>query len=112
MHYNTILYPHKSYYVSMITNANEKKNKKTTHTSIKSLFAPSEMAARLSCCSGSKSFKAEVRYSPAGVVLTLSEPDFTKATVPSVLSAASAGDEGTTSIECPLLSFLLYGIKK
>lgn len=70
-------------------------------TSIKSLFAPSEMAARLSYCSGSKSFKAAVRYSPAGVVLAFSEPDFTKATVPSVLSAANG--EGITSIERPLL---------
>ena len=70
------------------------------------------MAARLSYCSGSKSFRAAVRYYPAGVVLTLSGPDLTKATVPSVLSADNG--EGTTSIERPLLllSFLYKKITK
>lgn len=68
------------------------------HTSINSLFAPSEMAARLSYCSGSNSFKAAVRYSPAGVVF-FSESDLTKATVPSVFST-------TNGEEAPLLSFL------
>lgn len=58
------------------------------HTSIRSLLAPSEMAARLSYCSGSKSLRAEVRYSPAGVFYTLSRLGLTKATVPSVLSEA------------------------
>ena len=75
----------------------------TKHTSINSLFAPSEIAARLSYCSGSNSFKAAVRYSPAGVVF-FSESDLTKATVPSVFSAANG--EVVTSIVRLLLSFL------
>lgn len=57
-------------------------------TSIKSLLAPSEIAARLSYCSGSKSFRAEVRYSPAGVVLTISVPVLTNAIALSVFSEA------------------------
>ena len=71
------------------------------HTSIKSLFAPSEMAACPSYWSGSKSFKAAVRYSPAGVLLTNSEPVLTRATVPSFLSVAKG--EGRTSTERELV---------
>ena len=64
------------------------------------------MTARLSYCSGLKSLRAAVRYSPAGVVLIFSELDLTKATVPSVLSADNG--KGATSTGSPLLllSFL------
>lgn len=40
------------------------------------------MAARPSYCSGSKSLRAAVKYSPAGVVFTISELDFTTVIVP------------------------------
>lgn len=64
------------------------------------------MTARLSYCSGLKSLRAAVRYSPAGVVLIFSELDLTKAIVPSVLSADNG--KGATSTGSPLLllSFL------
>lgn len=77
----------------------------TDHTSIKSLFAPSEIAARLSYCSGSKSFKAEVRYSPAGVVLTFSALDLTKVMAVSVLSEVN-GEGTSTARVLTLLSIL------
>lgn len=79
-------------------------------TSIKSLFAPSEIAARLSYCSGSKSFRAEVRYSPAGVVLTISVPDLTNATALSVLSDAKGTE--TTSPGRPLVLVLSFLSRK
>lgn len=49
------------------------------------MFAPSAIVAKLSYCAGSKSIRAAVKYSPAGVVF-FSEPDFTSAPVVSVLS--------------------------
>lgn len=77
------------------------------HTSIKSLFAPSEMVARLSYFSGSKLFRAAVRYSPAGVVLTFSPPDFIKATVPSLFSLARGRELTSTERPRLLLSLLV-----
>nr|GMD53489.1 hypothetical protein Iba_chr11cCG3130 [Ipomoea batatas] len=57
-----------------------------------------DMAARLSYCSGSKSFKADVRYSPAGVLLIFSVPGLTKATVPSDLSDTKGKDKHHVSM--------------
>jgi hypothetical protein len=55
-------------------------------TSIKSLLAPSAIAANPSNWSGSKSMSADVRYSPAGVVFASSLLDFTIAPLFPVLS--------------------------
>jgi len=55
-------------------------------TSIKSLLAPSAIAANPSNWSGSKSISADVRYSPAGVVFASSLLDFTIAPLIPVLS--------------------------
>lgn len=68
------------------------------------------MVARLSYFSGSKLFKAAVRYSPAGVVLTFSLPDLIKATVPSFFSFA--GSRALTSSECPLLLLSLLVVNQ
>lgn len=81
------------------------KESDSEHTSIRSLFAPSEMAARLSYCSGSNSLRAAVRYSPAGVVLTCSPPDLTNAMVPWLLSRAK-GEGGILAERPSLLSVL------
>lgn len=80
-------------------------------TSIKSLLAPSEIAARLSYCSGSKSFRAAVRYSPAGVVLTKSVPVLTNVIALSFFSEAR-GEPPTPGRPLALvLSFLLKRIQ-
>lgn len=79
------------------------------HTSINSLLAPSEMVARPSYLSGSKSFRAEVRYSPAGVVLAFSGPALTKAVLPSILLVV---EKGAASAERPLPELSFLGAKK
>jgi len=67
------------------------------------LFAPSAMAARPSYSSGSKSFNAAVKYSPAGVVFTKSVPDFTNVIAPLFLFGVDGKATASAEYPSPLL---------